>query len=375
MKKWLLIAAGLLLAVPMLALAQAETTPEAAPETAAESPEDLIPMDELIASLPQSRGEDGAFLLGDPDAPFTLIEFADYACPHCQDYKPVIDEFIRTYVASGDANFEFRQFPTAGGQLSIYAMVAAECTEAQREGAFWGSYVHLYDLAAAGEYDGDIIARLATHLELDADEIQACVESSDDSAQVIVDYLYGEANGIAGTPGVLVRGPGLEARAIIIDGRTYTGGVPLEVIEAALVTPLEDMVDPTIAENEVFMAENGQQPGVTTTASGLQYSVITEGTGTVRPAATDTVTVMYEGRFPDGRVFDSSYERGEPIDFPLNGVIAGFSEGIQLMTVGAKYTFTMPSELAYGARGAGGVIPPNAVLVFDVELLAINGES
>jgi FKBP-type peptidyl-prolyl cis-trans isomerase len=84
---------------------------------------------------------------------------------------------------------------------------------------------------------------------------------------------------------------------------------------------------------------------------------------------------MYEGRFPDGRVFDSSYERGEPIDFPLNGVIAGFSEGIQLMTVGAKYTFTMPPDLAYGARGAGGVIPPNAVLVFDVELLAINGES
>jgi FKBP-type peptidyl-prolyl cis-trans isomerase/protein-disulfide isomerase len=367
MKKWIALIAGLLLALPVLALAQAEVTPEAT--------EEPVPMSELIASLPQSRGEDGAFLLGDADAPFTLIEFADFACPHCQTYKPVIDAFIRQYVASGEANFEFRMYPTAGGQLSIYAMVAAECTEAQREGAFWDSYVHLYDLAIAGEYDGDVVARLASHLDLSADEIEACIEASGDGAQVITDYLYGDANGITGTPGILVRAPGLEARQIYLDGEAYTGGVPLDIIEQALSTPMEDMIDPVKAENEAYMLENAQQPGVTTTASGLQYSVITEGTGATRPTATDTVTVMYEGRFPDGRVFDSSYERGEPIDFPLNGVIAGFSEGIQLMTVGAKYTFTMPPDLAYGARGAGGVIPPNAVLVFDVELLAINGES
>lgn len=109
---------------------------------------------------------------------------------------------------------------------------------------------------------------------------------------------------------------------------------------------------------------------VQTTASGLQYEVITEGTGK-RPKATDTVVVHYRGTFPDGKEFDSSYKRMEPISFPLNGVIAGWTEGLQLMTVGSKYKFTIPPQLAYGKRGAGGVIPPNATLIFEVELIDI----
>jgi FKBP-type peptidyl-prolyl cis-trans isomerase len=109
---------------------------------------------------------------------------------------------------------------------------------------------------------------------------------------------------------------------------------------------------------------------VQTTASGLQYEVIAEGTG-AKPKATDTVTVHYRGTFPDGKEFDSSYSRNEPTSFPLNGVIAGWTEGLQLMTVGSKYKFTIPPQLAYGTRGAGGVIPPNATLLFEVELLEI----
>jgi FKBP-type peptidyl-prolyl cis-trans isomerase FkpA len=110
---------------------------------------------------------------------------------------------------------------------------------------------------------------------------------------------------------------------------------------------------------------------VQTTASGLQYEVITEGTG-AKPKATDTVVVHYRGTFPEsGKEFDSSYKRNEPISFPLNGVIAGWTEGLQLMSVGSKYKFTIPPQLAYGARGAGGVIPPNATLLFEVELLDI----
>lgn len=111
---------------------------------------------------------------------------------------------------------------------------------------------------------------------------------------------------------------------------------------------------------------------VTTTASGLQYEVLTEGKGGAKPSATDSVTVHYKGTLTDGKVFDSSYDRGQPATFPLNRVIPGWTEGVQLMTVGSKYKFTIPPNLGYGAAGAGGVIPPNATLVFEVELIKIN---
>jgi len=118
-----------------------------------------------------------------------------------------------------------------------------------------------------------------------------------------------------------------------------------------------------------FLAENAKKAGVKTTATGLQYEVITEGKG-AKPLATSTVKVHYEGKLIDGKVFDSSIQRGEPISFPLNGVIPGWTEGVQLMSVGSKYRFTIPSKLAYGEQGAGP-IPPNSVLVFEVELLDV----
>jgi FKBP-type peptidyl-prolyl cis-trans isomerase len=107
-----------------------------------------------------------------------------------------------------------------------------------------------------------------------------------------------------------------------------------------------------------------------TTASGLQYRVIAEGTGP-RPTAVDSVRVHYRGTLEDGTVFDSSYDRGEPISFSLGGVIAGWTEGLQLMPVGSTYEFVIPSDLGYGAAGFPPVIPPNATLIFQVELLAI----
>ena len=124
------------------------------------------------------------------------------------------------------------------------------------------------------------------------------------------------------------------------------------------------------ADGEAFLAENAKKPGVTVTASGLQYQVITEGTGR-QPKASDTVRCHYEGTLIDGKVFDSSYRRGEPCEFGLRQVIAGWTEGVQLMKEGSKYRFFIPYNLAYGERGAGADIPPFAALVFDVELLAI----
>ena len=121
---------------------------------------------------------------------------------------------------------------------------------------------------------------------------------------------------------------------------------------------------------EKYLEENAKKEGVKVTPSGLQYQVIKEGTGR-KPKATDTVKVHYEGFLTDGTVFDSSIQRGEPISFPLNGVIAGWTEGLQLMAEGSKYRLFIPYNLAYGEQGAGASIPPYAALIFDVELIEV----
>lgn len=129
---------------------------------------------------------------------------------------------------------------------------------------------------------------------------------------------------------------------------------------------------PAAAQNAVLDAA-AKEAGALVTKSGLVYRVLKEGGG-ASPGATDTVKVHYKGTFPDGKEFDSSYSRGTPIEFPLNRVIPCWTEGVQRMKLGGKAKLTCPSQIAYGERGAGGVIPPNATLVFEVELLGINGK-
>ena len=119
-----------------------------------------------------------------------------------------------------------------------------------------------------------------------------------------------------------------------------------------------------------FLAENAKKPGVKTTASGLQYKIIKEGTGK-RPTDKDTVKVHYTGKLIDGKVFDSSVQRGQPVEFPLGGVIKGWTEGLKLIKEGGKIMLFIPPELGYGARGAGQTIPPNSALIFEVELLEV----
>jgi FKBP-type peptidyl-prolyl cis-trans isomerase FkpA/FKBP-type peptidyl-prolyl cis-trans isomerase FklB len=134
----------------------------------------------------------------------------------------------------------------------------------------------------------------------------------------------------------------------------------------------EAMTESNRVEGEAYLASNAEKDGVTTTASGLQYEVLREGeAGGAQPTPADQVSIHYRGTLIDGTEFDSSYSRGQPAQFGVMGVIPGFSEGLQLMTVGSHYRFVIPSDMAYGSRGTGSDIGPNATLIFEIELLDV----
>ena len=147
------------------------------------------------------------------------------------------------------------------------------------------------------------------------------------------------------------------------------------ILRSTLVVALAALsLAPTLASAQnAVTAAAAKEAGAVVTATGLVYRSLKDGTG-ASPKASDRVKVHYRGTFPDGKEFDSSYKRNDAIEFPLNGVIPCWTEGVQRMKVGGKAKLTCPSALAYGERGAGGVIPPNATLLFEVELLAINGK-
>lgn len=183
-------------------------------------------------SVEYSRGDDGAFVMGSPDAPITLIEFADFACPHCQRYRPAISQFIETYVETGRARLEFRFFPTAGGEMTILAAQAAECADEQRPGAFWQAHELLYEYALSGRYTSRIPGQLAGDLALDEAAILACMETAD---QIAIDVAFARAVGVSGTPAILIRYAGGLPQFIEVDGVTYNvGGPDFGILSAAV---------------------------------------------------------------------------------------------------------------------------------------------
>ena len=163
-----------------------------------------------------------------------------------------------------------------------------------------------------------------------------------------------------------------QAVADILDGKqpAMADAEAQQLVQKHLQECQENQGKAVREAGEAFLAENAKKDGVVVLPSGLQYTVLREGT-LRKPKATDSVECHYEGRLIDGTVFDSSYKRGQSATFPLNGVIAGWTEGVQLMGEGAKYRFFIPYHRAYGERGAGGSIPPYAALVFDVELVKV----
>ncbi len=224
----LLALTALLLLLSVSALAAQDATPEPTPETTAE-PQSLT---DLFASLPQSRTTDGAFVVGDPSAPITVIEFYDYACPHCQEYRPIIEQVLRDYLPTGQMQYELRMFPTAGGRLTVFADQAVECAEDQRAGSFWRAYELLYGYATSGKYTVGMARLLSDDLDLNYAKLVACTQTAQ---QVLTDVKYGDNHGVGGTPAILVRYGDGPAHFIKLLGQVYDrGGVPYGVLSAVI---------------------------------------------------------------------------------------------------------------------------------------------
>ena len=179
-----------------------------------------------------------------------------------------------------------------------------------------------------------------------------------------------------------MKGQGLQEINMTIFEQGFKAGVqtqsviPDSLLDVCIKNYQDKMMNEKIAANraagKAFLEENAKKPGVVKMTSGLQYLILKEGTGTEKPTLKSNVRCHYHGTLITGEVFDSSVQRGEPISFPLSGVIKGWQDAVQLMTVGSKWRLFIPSELAYGERSAGALIGPGSTLIFDVELLGIN---
>jgi protein-disulfide isomerase len=185
-----------------------------------------------FTTMQTTRLDDGGFVLGDPNAKVTIIEFADYGCPHCQEYKATIDEFIKNYVQTGKAKFEFRIFPTAGGQLTEFAGRIAECIDEAKPGSFWQVGERYYAFGTNGQYSDQIGHRVVDELGLDYSRILTCANNS---TRVETDVALGEQIGVNGTPAVAVRYGDGEPTWIQMGGQTYSrGAVPYQVLAAVV---------------------------------------------------------------------------------------------------------------------------------------------
>ena len=185
-------------------------------------------------NIPQSRTEDGAFVLGEVDAPVTIVEFADFMCPHCQNYETTVYDFIEQHVTTGQARFEYRLFPIVHPTYSVFTAQIAECADVQRDGAFWASHDLLYDLAADGLIGPTTPEDVAETLDLDAEKLELCLETA---TQHETDTLLGESLGVNGTPATTVRlADGTLGWAYLRDQIWNRGGLPLnyltEIVEA-----------------------------------------------------------------------------------------------------------------------------------------------
>lgn len=207
--------------------------PEVTPEATLQPTDDEAAFLVALTLVPKGRTDDGAFVLGEPDAPITIIEFGDWACPHCQSYRHVIEPTLAEYLQNGEVKFEFRTLPTAGGMTTVFAAQVAECADDQVEGGFWHSYFILYEVALANDYTPETISRkIAQTLNLDEDDLLECAQTA---TQIYTDAQLATDEGVSGTPGIMIRVDDGAPEFIEMNGILFNrGGVPAEVLRAAI---------------------------------------------------------------------------------------------------------------------------------------------
>ena len=241
MKRYAVLLVMICLLLSAVGLLAQDATPESTPESgAAATPEAtleptaeataaiLSSIGEVFASLPQTRQPDGGFVVGAASAPITVVEFIDYACPHCQVYRPIVDQVLMQYLAAGQMKYELRLFPTAGGQLSYDVDLLVECSEQLRPGSFWQAYDLLYNYAMSGKYDQNVGKRMAAAFDISYSKMLTCAQSA---KQVDNDIAFGEKIGVQGTPAILVRYGDDGPKFITVGNHTYSaGGVPYDVL-------------------------------------------------------------------------------------------------------------------------------------------------
>ena len=212
---------------------------------------------------------------------------------------------------------------------------------------------------------GTVVLAAAAGIAEEAERGNAMADTSYAFGMAVADDLM--STGIVFNYDALVRG----LRDVVEDRKTlFSMEEAIGKVNSAFAEAQAEIIGRNLAEAEAFLAANGARPEVTVTPSGLQFELISEGSGEM-PNISDTVLVNYRGADIHGNVFDNTYDNGEPIEIPLDRVIPGWSEGLRMMKVGSKAKLYIPANLAYGERGAGGLIAPNSVLVFDVDLLDI----
>lgn len=335
------------------------------PETTAEA---VAPLQFMGA--PTGRTADGAFTLGNARTPLTVVVFMDYFCPPCQAFfEDTLRPFIAEDVVHGQAKIEFHTLVTAGQDRTRAVTALADCTDQQQPGAFWHLADYAFSTASRGTYVEENGLAFARGFNIDERRLQACINSSNRVAQ---DAALAQQLNVGSTPTVFVRywesdelHP-VEDRSLEGLRRLVTEANPLSAPFVPTQVPLPSARS-SAQDGQRFLEQNLTAEGVITTESGLQYKVVVRGNSDERPGPTDTVTVNYRGTLVDGTEFDAS----DGISFPLNAVIAGWTEGLQLMSPGDIFMLYLPPELAYGSREMGELIPANSVLIFEVELLAI----
>jgi protein-disulfide isomerase len=227
--------------IALTATAQPPTSQLFAILTQVVSPEAsaTVPATELdLSAIPQERAEDGGFVIGEPTAPITIIEFGDFGCPHCQRYQPEIDQFLVDFVMTGQAKFEYRVFPTAGGDLTVFAGQLLECAEAYQPGAFWEGYQLMIEYAE-DQYTVEIGQLLAEDLDLSYRDLLECTQGAN---QVQVDVALGIDLGVTGTPAIMVRYQDGDPQFIDFGGTKYDrGAVPLNILEAVVQNAQPDI--------------------------------------------------------------------------------------------------------------------------------------